>query len=456
MKNAFIVRDRYLIPPLAAPAADCVLLGDSLSAATRRRLEACGLSVTYVESLEEAVSRGKHCPGGALITYDSVAFSRSVVRRLLAAAARDRRAVLAAALPDGLATRRLSHLGGATEVTVDGQQAFTAPLWALRAGATTTAEALADAAPVVLPYREVVWKLPVPVGMLGTSEEPFGATDTYLTRIDHWAQVLRLNLTALGALWFERWQTVGGKLWFLRRALRGIPWRRGRVPARLNVVHRGAKIHYTAHVELTVVEAGARIGANAVVRNSYIGHGAHIDDGAVVSASVISAHAAVASSSNVFASVLFSGAFAAQQKMQFSVLAPNAVAFTGSYFYDLNFAHNIRVVHRGRVADSGTRYLSVCLGPWARVAGGVWIAAGRAVPGHALILQPPENVLLHIDEDLAGRRATTVRDSALVDAGPLTSNDPDYVVPPSARASAVGPDAAGEMSGGDEGITKPG
>ena len=454
MRHAFVVRDPEPVPPLGAPAAQSILLGATLAETMRRRLEACGLAVECVDTLEDAETRAARCAEGALVTRDSAAFSRSVVRGLLAAARRDPRPVLAAALPARHATRRLSHLGGLTSVVVDGAEAFTGPLWLIRGGG-----AVADAAPVLLPYREVEWNLPIPAGMLGHSEEPFGATDTYLVRVDHWAQILRVNITALVALWFERWQSVGGKLWFLHRALLGFPWRHGRLAAHLNKVARSAHVHHTAHIEFTVVEPGARIGAHAVVKNSWVGRDARIDDGAVVNGCVLGAGASVASGACVFASVLYPGAFAAQHKMQFSVLGANAVAFTGSYFHDLNLARNVHVVHRGRVVDSGARFLSVCLGPWARVGGGIWIASGREVPAHALIIQPEENVLQRVDERLAARRAATVRGGVTVDAGPLTANDPDYVIaPPTVDLPAPDeePGTAAAGTGGAVGISKPG
>src|SRR5262249_53788377 len=290
----------------------------------------------------------------------------------------------------------------------------TAPLYAVRAGA-----GVAAAEPVLLPYRELEWKLPVPVGMLGRSEEPFGATDTYLVRVDHWGHILHLNVAAMIAAWFERGQTLGGKLWYLWRALCGFPWRRGRLAAAIRRVHRTAKVHHTAHVELSVVEAGAEIGPHAVVKNSYVARGARIDDGALVNACVGGGGAFVGSAAAVVRSVLYPGAFAAQHKMQFSVLGESSVAFTGSYFYDTNFERNVHVAHRGRVVDSGGRFMSVCLGPWARVAGGVWIASGREVPAHALIVQPPDRVLHRVDDALAASRMTTVKDRGLVDVGPL-------------------------------------
>jgi hypothetical protein len=308
----------------------------------------------------------------------------------------------------------LAHVSGLEAVTVGDQAAFTAPLYTVRRGGSAP-----GAPPVVLPFKELTWKFPTPPGMLGNEGEPFGATDTYLVRVDHWAHILRLNIASLVATWFERWQSFGGKAWYLWRALTAFPWRGGRLAENIRLIHRKAKVHHTAHVELSVVAEGAEIGPHAIVKNSYIGKGARVDDAAIVNACVIADGAFVANAAAIFSCVLYPGAFAAQHKMQFSVLGPSSVAFTGSYFYDLNFDRNVHVSHRGKVVDAGTRFLSVCLGPWSRIGGGVWIASGREVPAHALIVQPPDNVLHKMDPALADQQMVTVRDKAMVGVAPL-------------------------------------
>jgi hypothetical protein len=418
-RHAYVVRDAATIPPLDAPAAEAWFLGGTLASRMQRVLEGAGLTVERVSSLEEAAARAGRHPEGALVTHDSVAFSRSVVRGLLDGFARGEARAVVAALPEARATTTLSHVAGLERVDARGTPAFTAPIYALRGGADPR-----GAEPLLLPYKEIEWKLPVPVGMLGHAEEPFAGTDTYMVRVDHWSHVLRVNIAALVAQWFERAQSAGGKLWYLWRALLGFPWRRGRLAGAIRAVHRKAQVHHRAHVELSVVEEGAIIGANAIVKGSYVARGARIDDGAIVNASVVGENAFVANGAALMCCVLFPGAFAAQQKMQFAVLGPSSVAFTGSFFYDLNFDRNVQVMHRGKLVDAGTRFLSVCLGPWARVAGGVWVASGREIPAHALVVQPPGLVLHKVDAALAQTHMTTIADKQLVGLGELPKKQP--------------------------------
>jgi hypothetical protein len=418
LRHAFVVRDGEPIPPLDAVGGDAWLLDTTVRERRARALRQAGLHVEEVATIADAEGAAKHA-GGALIVRDSVAVSAPVITRLLDAFLRDTRPALLAALPDAISTRNLSHVDGLDPVELDGARAFTAPLAALAPGAT-----LAEAQPVLLPFKEQVAQLPMPIGMLGVESTPFGATDAWMCRVDHWCHILRINMQALVSHWIDRWNRGSGRAWFLWRALLGFPWRRGRLTASINKVHRRAKIHHRAHVELSVIEDGVEIGANAVVKNSYVGRGAKIDDGAHVNACVLAPGAMVSTNACVLGSVLYPKAFAAQEKMQMSILGEGSVAFTGSFFYDLNFERPVRVSHRGRVVDAGDRFLSVCVGPWARVAGGVWVASGREIPGGALIVQDQANVLRRTDDPALGRHLVEVTGEGIRALGPVPSNRP--------------------------------
>jgi hypothetical protein len=424
-RHAFLVRETATIPPLGHPAAETWLLDGTLHQRMVAALERAGLTVVRVDSLAEAEAATEKTASGAIVALDSVAFSTTVLKHLLVSLGGEggRRAVQAA-LPDGVSTRRFARLEGLTPVTVDGAAGFAAPMWALAPGART-----AEARPQLLPFKEQVQKVPMPVGMIGLADFEIGVSDTYLVRVDHWAHVMWLNQSAMIGSWSDLWNRAGGRLWLIWRALLGFPWVNGRLGASIRRVHPKAKVHHRAFIDGSVIEEGAEIGANAIVRLSWIGKGARVEDGAVVSASVLGPGASVASGSTVTAAVLYPRAFAAQHKMQLCVFGEAAVAFTGSYFYDINFQRNVQVAHRGKIADSGERFLSVCLGPWSRIAGGVWIGGGREVPAGALVVQPVDHVLYKMNEELAATRMVTVAGRGMVDAGELPSNRPAESAP---------------------------
>jgi acetyltransferase-like isoleucine patch superfamily enzyme len=127
-----------------------------------------------------------------------------------------------------------------------------------------------------------------------------------------------------------------------------------------------------------------------------VGEGAFIGEGARIFGSVIGKGAFVATNSSVFGSVVYPEAFASQVLMQFSVLGRRACALITSNFFDVNFSRNIRVSHRGKLVDSGSRYLGVCVGPSARIGGGVWVASGREIPAGALVVKPAGPTITHV------------------------------------------------------------
>ncbi len=172
-------------------------------------------------------------------------------------------------------------------------------------------------------------------------------------------------------------------------------------------------VHYTANLEFSVVRKGARISAHASVKHSFIDEGASIGEGARLFGAVIGKRAFVTPNSMVVGSVVYPGGFAAQQIMQASLLGRDACALTTSNFFDLNLSRNIRVVHKGKLRDCGSRFLGVCVGPDARVSAGVWVASGREIPSGALIVKPLGEAVHKLGVLEAGA-TYTVRDGALV------------------------------------------
>lgn len=417
--SAFLVLDPATIPPLDAPGGDAWLLDRTVRDHARTQLAAAGLSVETVASFAEAEAAAASRPHGSIIVLDSVAFSPELLRRFIKVFRAGTAPAIAAALPVAHTTERLSHIDGLEAVTIDGAPAFTAPLYAIAAGAK-----VADARPTLVPFSERVAKLRMPIGMLGVDSMPLGLSIVWMCRVDHWVHIQRLNVLALVTAWSELGKRTSGKLWYAWRILLGAPWTRGRLTTSINRIHPRAKIHHTAHVELSVIEAGAEIGPRAVVCNSWIGKNARIAAGAKVDSCVIGPEAMIADTTVIAAAVLYPRAFNAQSKTQMCVLGEGAAVLTGALFYDINFLQNVRVKHRGRVVDSGERVGGVCVGPWARIAGGFWVASGREIPAGALIIQDPDQVLSHLDETLLQNQMAAAVGKRVVGIGELPSNRP--------------------------------
>jgi hypothetical protein len=436
IQHAFVVRDTSIVPPFEQPAGDAWLINCTVRDHQKNLFAAAGLKVDEVATIADAEAAAASVSGGSIIVTDAVAFSSAVLSKLLAAFAAGSAPALQAAVPQAVSSKRLSHIEGLQAVTAGDTPAYVAPLYAIAPGARVAA-----AVPTVLPFKEKVFEFPVPIGMTGESSAKFAVTDTWMCRIDHWVHIQRVNMTALAGGWAERGKSLGSKLWFLWRLLAAFPWKGGRILTSLKWIHPKAQVHHTAHVSASVIEEGAVIGARAIVNGSYIGKGARIEDGAHVDLSVIGPGASVSSLSGVRASVVYPRAFAAQLGMQLSVLGEGSVAFTGSYFQDLNFLGNVKVMHRGKPVDAGDRFVGVALGPWARVAGALWVSAGREIPAGALVVMDPRSMLSKTDEAMMREHIVTSIDGKLMPLGPMPSNRPPGALPDRAPAQLPAPAA---------------
>jgi acetyltransferase-like isoleucine patch superfamily enzyme len=404
------------VPPLDAPARDALVLDRTLGETMARELAAAGLDVVPVPSLGDGEERARREPDGGFVLLDSVIASRTAIRRFVGAARRASGGAFALALPGALLTDGLAPLDGldAREVP-NGRPVWTVPFFFLR-GASAS---IAGAEPLVLPFKELVLRFPIPRAILGRTEQTVGISETYACNVSHWVHVLRLNQVAIAGWWFDRvrWGVLLGALWMAWRVLCGFPWFGGRVLAGLRSTSMGAKVHYKAHLELSVVKKGAVVGAYACIKNSFIAEGAMIGEGARVFGSVIGKGGFVAAGSTVFGSVVYPGAFASQVLMQVSILGQDSCALITSNFFDVNFSRNVRVFHRGRYVDSGAQFLGVCVGPEARIGGGVWVASGREIPRGALVVKPAGPIVAKVGALEPGVPYAS-RDGVLVRVGP--------------------------------------
>lgn len=413
--RVFLVHMPTLISPLDVPARDVWLLDCTLGQRMESELISAGLSIEHSDSFAQAEKQAQKEIHGAFILADSVACSRIVLRRFIKAACKTRGPVsLVCALPRAQSTDAISYLDGlnpACDPAPD-HKAWTAPFYFIRDNSS-----IEQAKPLILPFWEHIMYFPLAPGMIGKEIDSWALSNSYLCNIYHWVHVLRINLAAMFPWWYDRLRSgfwLGGCSWFALRALLGFPWTGGRFTEAFNSVSLRAQCHHSATIELSVIQQGAKIGPQAIIRGSFIGASAKIDNGARVINSVIGNGAFVSANSCVFASVVSPGALAGQLLMQGSVLGNNSCAFTNSGFFDINFSKNVRVLHRGRYADTGSPYLGVCLGPYARVSAGVWVASGREVPRGVLLVKPNAEIAGRFSSEIQPGEPAYIRDGVVV------------------------------------------
>lgn len=136
--RVFLVHMPMAIPPLDAPARDAWLLDCTLGQRMEGELRSAGLEIERSDSFAQAEEMARKEPGGAFILADSVACSRSVLRRFVKTAQRTRGQIsLICALPRATATNSMSYVDGLNPAfgIAPHHKAWTAPFYFLRGDA---------------------------------------------------------------------------------------------------------------------------------------------------------------------------------------------------------------------------------------------------------------------------------------------------------------------------------
>ena len=361
---------------------------------------------------------------GAFVLLDSVAFSRRVLQRFVAAARRSPAGAYTCALPRGIAIDNLGYIDGLDPREAPGTtrqagaagQVWTAPFHFIRGTASLASTRRRSSSLTRRASRRFRF---TPV-IDGKREEQFAISENYLCNVSHW--VLRPPRST------SRRSRRGGST-SLAGAADTSAVSPGTPGARC-VVSRGRGGRLQDGLRLRQLEGEGRTTPRAsdsrscgaarpssafanVDRCSFICEGANVGDGAQVYGSIIGPGAWVGRNSVVVGSLVYPGALAGQILMQVSLIGREACAFTNSGFYDLNFSRTVRVAHRGRIVDSGSQFLGVCVGPEARVSAGVWVASGREIPRGAVLVKPPSEIASRIGE-LPPGEPHVVRDGVVV------------------------------------------
>lgn len=213
--------------------------------------------------------------------------------------------------------------------------------------------------------------------------------------VGHWLHLLAADraAAALPLRTTAPWRLGLGLLGAVLRARSTNKWA---VLAKLSEVGKGCDVHPTAVVEGSVLEAGVTVGPHARVLFSHVAAGATVMGRATVEGSSIGAGALVGQGSVVRFCVVYPGAAACMPIVQMSVLGRSAATTQATWAMDANFENNVKVMMDGELRDSGTPFLGCAIGHGARVGTGLWIAAGREIPGGSFLIRDPRQTVRRI------------------------------------------------------------
>lgn len=381
---AYLLRSGRSIPPFGDPVGETLVLDRPLRDLQAEALAACGFAARFL-------GRGElpaRADGETLVLDDDLFFTPEFLRAFLEAS-RGRPAARPL-VRRGLFTRQIAILQDLPE----NEAGILYPLHRFESGALDAARAVA----VPVEADQFSESGGFPPHMIGREEYRFGLTARALLALRHAIHIPLANMAAnLARLARFRSLSPLGKL---RTLARSRSLGKARLLAALSTVDPSAEVHPTAVVEGSVVRAGAKIGAYAVVRHSVIGERAFVDDHAGVKFSVVGSGAYVANNCVLFFTTVYPRAFLISGPYQFSCFGRDSAimnSIPSDYRLD---GGTVKVATDSGVRDTGLRFAGSVIGHRTRIAAGLILAPGRAIPNDLELYPDPRRVLSRIDASL--------------------------------------------------------
>ncbi|MFC1850635.1 glycosyltransferase [candidate division CSSED10-310 bacterium] len=225
-------------------------------------------------------------------------------------------------------------------------------------------------------------------------------TTEVVFHINHWMHIIDCNHQALISYFlkldFRRIILLG---WGIIRTLRYDPLR---IAGRVYRKGKKCNIHPTAVIEGSVLGDNVEVGAYTVIRGSYIGSNIKIDSHCDITFSVVANNCVVSFHTKMNFSVMYPQSLLSSPGCQTALLGSGAILTSHGFLFDMfldrSFSSRIRVLHQGKVVDSGRYFLGPCLGHHSTVGGGVFVNPGIAIPNKTTIIKNPKHVVHKIKE----------------------------------------------------------
>lgn len=280
--------------------------------------------------------------------------------------------------------------------------------------------------PRMVPMREVVRNLRLPV--LDQTERHFKypITSTVCCHISHWTHLLWLTTLAFGIGWLEHIRRHKARTFFrvLGTVLRRLSLNKWKLLAGMNAIGKGSDIHPTAYLEGSLLGRDVQVGAGACIRNSLVGDGAIVADHAVVINSVVGRDCYLTENFFLVSSLCYPGSTLGNLKTQMAVIGRDVYLHGWCSLLDAKFVGDIKVIHRGERVGTGRSFMASCIGHRAVLGAKVLIHPGREIPNDLFMVSRPEDVIAHVPDDLPPRTPLVRDQGTLVTLDSLKKGRP--------------------------------
>jgi NDP-sugar pyrophosphorylase family protein len=273
---------------------------------------------------------------------------------------------------------------------------------------------LVECDPLVISSDEYVYSFEFPEHFVGQSTIDIPITSKRLMHIQHWIHILWANHHAIfGKGASLRRKNLRNIVYLLTRIVRAHSINMWKIAGQM--VQKGSRctVHPSAIVEAVEMGNNVKIGANAIVRASVLGDGCIVNDNAHVEMSVLGRGCYVFKKTVLFGSVLYDESLAGHRLMQLCLLGDHVVTTGGGYVIDYNFKKEVKVLHKGKLVSTGSRYIGCCFGHHVRMGTGVWINSGREIPNGYLLTMPSSQILSKIPPGLPEGIPLVIEDGSL-------------------------------------------
>lgn len=397
-----VVARGLVLFPFGVVADACPVGPATLKDARDEALRRCRLTPPTAKVSDHGVVTGP-----ALVIADDLWITRRALASFLKAASASKSPVRLR-LP---ASRLLDVFLPLQDVHVDDEGAVYAVAFVPAGQQVRAGDVLDGAAPLTIPYKEILTALPVPRTLLGsaTGTTSWPLTSSVVLRVRHWVHVLRASHLAPQVHLLERGlQDPLRSAWRALLGLRPTAFAREAAWKRQFVfLGRNCSIHPTAIVEGSIIGDDVTIGPGAIVLQSIIGSGTRIEQRTHISQSTIGRRNFISLNTSMQACVTFDDADPCANNLQACVVGARAGLTSFVRALDTVLHDDGRPAGPLHVLDGadkrpvGELPCGACFGPDTYVGANVTIAAGRVIPAGVRLVTAPSELLRRIPADTA-------------------------------------------------------
>lgn len=366
------------MPPFNEHPGDLLILNEKLSSIQDRICRNLGIELETINDHSEIGDDER------LVFYDYTYFTEELAEEFIERARKTGKAAACCLRKGAFTSRSITSTMSVSEEA--GAVRYQLSYWPGGRGSDSLASVVIDPDGTPASIR-------FPDHMVRGSEYAIPLSTKRIVQIEHWCNLWSCNIGSVLGVAEELLRSPRAKLlWMALRALSTNPWK---VSSRNVRVGEGCDIHPRAYLENAILGDGVEVGAGAVIRGAVIGDQAVIADRVSVLYSVIGDRCNIREGTSLQFTLMYPDSFSSCRFMNVSTLGRGCFVGDGAVLTDFRFdGATQKVLHEGRLVDTGSIFLGPCIGPGSYIGSGVIVGPARQVPGGTRIVVGDSRLLL--------------------------------------------------------------